>query len=59
MRGGSLPFAPFLKKSIQYGGFSQNCTVDVWPLAVSVHVSFLVPKSFGTVIANTPHCRPE
>ena len=48
MRGGSLPFAVFLKKSIQYGGFSQNCTTVLWPLATMVHVSFLLPKSFGT-----------
>ena len=28
-----------------------------WPLATSVHVSFLSPKSFGTVIVKTPHWR--
>ena len=43
-----------LEKSTQYGGFSQNCTAVVWPFATSVHVSFLLPKSFGTTIANTP-----
>src|SRR5688572_30485802 len=52
--GGSLPLAGCLKKFTQYGGFSQNDTVDVWPLAVRVQVSFWVPKSFGTLIANTP-----
>ena len=30
---------------------------DVWPLTVIVQVSFLLPKSFGTRIANTPCCR--
>src|SRR5204863_3322936 len=31
--------------------------VLVWPLATSVHVSFFVPKSLGTLIENTPHWR--
>ena len=58
MTGGSFPFDVFLKKSIQYGGFIQNDTVDVWLFATSVHVSLFCPKSFGTVIAKTPYWRP-
>ena len=32
--------------------------VLVKPLATIVHVSFLLPKSFGSLTENTPHCRP-
>ena len=32
-------------------------TVLVKPLATMVHVIFLLPKSFGTLIVKTPHCR--
>ena len=42
--GGSLLLAACLKKLTQYGGFSQNDTVDVWPLTVSVQVSRLVAE---------------
>src|SRR5262245_62008072 len=58
MTGGSFSFAVFLKKSTQYGGFNQKLTVEVWPFAVMVQVSFLVPKSLGTWMANTPYLRP-
>jgi hypothetical protein len=37
---------------------SQNVIDVVWPFAVNVHVSFCAPKSFGTLIAKTPCCRP-
>ena len=32
--------------------------VEVWPFAVMDQVSRLLPKSFGTLMAKTPCCRP-
>ena len=56
-RGGVLPFAMFLNGSTKYCGLSHTVTALVRLFAVSVHVIFCVPKSFGTVMANTPYCR--
>ena len=56
--GGSFSVAAFLKKSKKYGGFSQKLTEVVWPFTVIVHVSFWLPNSLGTRIANTPCCWP-
>src|SRR6266851_1133438 len=55
--GGVFPIAGSLNGEISYGGFNENGTAVVWPLAVIVQVSFLLPKSFGTVIVKTPHSR--
>ena len=52
----------FFDAASRNGSTSQSlrvCIVMVFvrPLATIVHVSFLSPKSFGTLIVKTPHCR--
>src|SRR5437879_3160729 len=55
--GGVFPLAS-TKGETSHSGSRLAGTTVVWPLATIVHVSFLAPKSLGTVMVNTPHCRP-
>src|SRR5437660_5809073 len=57
MTGGVLSSAS-LKGATTHSGSTSTGIAFVLPLTVMVHVSLLSPKSFGTVIVNTPHWRP-
>src|SRR5581483_3185479 len=56
-RNGGVLFVASLKGFISHSGSRLAGITVVIPFAVSVQVSFFVPKSFGTVTVNTPHCR--
>src|SRR5262249_38668019 len=53
--GGVLPVAS-RNGATSHSGSRLPGTCVVFPLAVKVQVSFCLPKSFGTVTVNTPHC---
>src|SRR5262245_65961391 len=52
--GGVFPLAS-MKGETSHRGFRLIGITVVWPLATIVHVSFLFPKSFGTITVKTPH----
>src|ERR1043166_5871991 len=56
--GGVFLLAASSNGSTMYSGFVWSVMLLVKPLATSVHVSFLSPKSFGSLIVKTPHWRP-
>src|SRR6185436_9208826 len=56
--GGWLPIPSSLNGLIGEPLFNVNGIDCVSPLATIVHVIALVPKSFGTLMTNTPHWRP-
>src|SRR5262249_32026954 len=55
MTGAPLPLAS-LKGATTHNGFKFKGIEFVCPFDVIVQVRRLSPKSFGTVIVNTPHC---
>src|SRR5205807_1061291 len=57
MTGGVLSSAS-LKGATTHSGSTSTGIAFVLPLTVMVHVSRLSPKSFGTLMVKTPHCRP-
>src|SRR2546421_8139817 len=57
MTGGVLPTPASLYGSTTQRGFKLIGIDVVLPFAVIVQINFLSPKSFGTVIVKTPHCR--
>src|SRR2546423_6462801 len=54
--GGVLPTPASLYGSTIHRGFKLIGMEVVFSFAVMVHVSFLSPKSFGTVTGKKPHC---